>query len=475
VTNLAKQIVALFTCTLGLCVVPRPSFAEPLTRHEALRLALQQNPQVAAARAKEAGARARGDQVDAARFPEVTLTVGLGPGLTAHLVPGTAVQSTENAYGDVGLDDVSLVVGSQLNVVQPIYTFGKIGRREDATGHDLSARRAQTRMTRAQLALEVADIYEGLLFAHAAVLFFEDVSYMLDGAVTSLEERLAGNEPDLNERELLQMQTARHFVVLQLNRAQASVREAEAGLRAYLGQPAETKIELPEEGLEPVASRPSALPELQNLARAARPELAALREGEAALHALADAEAAGALPDIFAMAFASAAYTPGRDLVDTRYVVDPQQHFVPGVLVGARWRWQAGGASARADERRAEADELSHTRAWAEQGIPAEVLRAYEEAERAHGDIATTDAGAKLAKRWVIMAMADNTIGAADSRAVVDSVEAYVTLRVGWMEAKYRYNVWMAKLAAATGSLDRLDGPLYPGKPLKGLEHGSAP
>jgi outer membrane protein TolC len=259
------------------------------------------------------------------------------------------------------------------------------------------------------------------------------------------------------------MQTARSFVALQDARARAAVAQAEAGLRAYLGLAESAPIELPQGSLEPIAVRPSALSELEASARVRRPELTALREGEAALRALADAEAAGALPDVFAMLFASAAYTPGRDLVTTRYVVDPQQHFVPGLLVGARWRWQPGGANARASERRAEAGELAHTRAWAEQGIPAEVRRAFEEAERAYADVATGDAGAKLAKRWVIMALADSSVGAADSRAVVDSVEGYVTMRIGWMEAKYRYNIWMAKLAAATGSLDRLDGPLYPG------------
>lgn len=444
--------------------------AEPLTRRQALRLALQQNPQVAAARAREAGARARADQVDAARLPEVTWTVGVGPGLTAQLVPGSAVESTENAYGDVGFDDVSIVVGSQLNVVQPIYTFGKIGRRGDAVEHELRARRAQTRMTQAQLALATVEIYEGLWLASDAKLFFEDVAHMLDDAIASLEERLAAGEADVHERELLQMQTARSFVALQDARVRAAIAQAEAGLRAYLGLPAATPIELPEGALEPVATRPSALLELESSARAERPELSALREGEAALRALAEAEEAGALPDVFAMLFASAAYTPGRDLVDTRYVVDPQQHFVPGVLVGVRWHWQPGSALARASERRAEASELAHTRAWAEQGIPAEVRQAYEEAERAYADVATSDAGAKLAKRWVIMALADSTVGAADSRAVVDSVEGYVAMRIGWMEAKYRYNVWMAKLAAATGSLDRLDGPLYPGPPAKGAQ-----
>ena len=113
--------------------------------------------------------------------------------------------------------------------------------------------------------------------------------------------------------------------------------------------------------------------------------------------------------------------------------------------------WLAG---ARAAERRAEAAELSQDRSWALSGISAQVQAAFLDAERARRDIAEAGSAAIVAKRWVVMALADNAVGLADSRAVVDSVEAYSRMRVSHMDAKYRYNLAMAQLASGDRTLD---------------------
>jgi outer membrane protein TolC len=117
--------------------------AETLSRGSAIALALSQNPRVAAARAVESQAAARRSQVEAARLPTITATFGVGPSLKARLVPGSAVESTENAYGDVGLGDLSVVALGQLELIQPIYTFGKLDERWRAAGHEIQARQAQ--------------------------------------------------------------------------------------------------------------------------------------------------------------------------------------------------------------------------------------------------------------------------------------------------------------------------------------------
>ncbi len=454
----------LLSIAVGVAASALPARAEPLTRAAAIRMAMAQNPQVAAARAREAGAEARARQVDAAGYPEVTVSVGVGPGLKATLVDGTAARSEEDAY-DFELADVSVVVGSQLEVLQPLYTFGKLGRRDDATRHDRRAREAQTRMTRLEVALEAARLYEGLLFAQDAALFFEDVERQLGDTIESTVERIEDGEPDVSEAELLQLKSARSFALLQLHRANASVRQARGGLRAYLGLSPEAPLELASDRLATLGSEPGQLEQRVREAAANRPELRALSEGASAMRALSAAREADALPDLFALGFLSGAYTPGRDLVRSRYIVDPQQHLVPGLIVGVRWAWQAGRGDARASERRAQAAELEGMLRWAQAGIPAEVRRAYEDAARARLDIAEADKAVKVAKRWVVMATADYTVGLVGSSAVVDAFEAYAGLRVSFMDAQYRFNVAMAELAAATGTLDAEPGALYPGPP----------
>ena len=446
-----------------LCAV-NVSRGEPLTRGGAVARALRQNPQVAAARAAEAQASARRDQAQAARFPTISVTLGTGPSLKARLVPGTAVESTENPYGDVGLDDLSIVLGGQLEVLQPIYTFGKIGHRERAATHEIRARRAQTEMTRAELAVTVAQLYEGLLFARAAESFFLEMERWLARTIEDTRQDLSADS-DITEQDLLRLQTAMAALQISIHQAQAAKRQAEAGIVAYLALPIGTPIEPKEAGFDLLPTAPADRAPLIELALDQRPELRALSEGSAAYQALARAESAGNLPDFFALAFASAAYTPGREAVNTRYVQDPLHGFYPGLLVGARWQITGSMASERAEENEARARELAQTRRWAEMGLPAEVTRAFEDVQRAKKDAEEADKAIGLAKQWVVRASADFAIGLGDAREVTDASSAYVQLRVASFDAKFRHNVALAELARATGTFNGVDGsPFYPAR-----------
>lgn len=437
--------------------------AETLTRQEAIARALRQNPQIAAARARVKQAEAMKGQADAARWPRISVAAGTGPSLQADLVDGTAVGSRESAY-DVEIDDLTITVGAQAGVLQPLYTFGKISHRRDAAEHAIDARQAQTDMTRAEVALEVARLYEGYLFARDATRFFEEVQRMLEPSIQETEQRLEAGKPDVSEKDLLQLQSAMSIAKTQLHRAQAAMQQAEGGIRAYLGMSENETFEPAEPSLEVIPAQPPTYERLVGTAKAQRPELLALREGAAAFNQLAEAEEAGYFPDFFALATATAAYTPGRDLVTSRYVYDPLYHFVPNLIVGVRWTLQGDMPGEKAAEQRAAAMDLQNQRRWAFQGIPAEVRKAYEDVQRASKDIDVASEGVQRAKKWIVRATADYTIGLTESEQVADALEAYALLRVQAIESRYRYNVAMAELAKATGTLAAGGDRLYPGE-----------
>jgi outer membrane protein len=455
----ALRFVAV--CMLGLAPAA-VGHAEPLSRGGAVALALSQNPQLAAARAIEAQSAARRGQVDAAQFPAISVTLGVGPSLKAKLVPGTGALSTENTYGDVGLKDLSVALGGQLEVLQPLYTFGKISQRQVAADHELRARQAQTEMTRAQLAVTVAQLYEGLLFARDAERFFDEIEHWLLRSVESTQRELE-KDTGVREQDLMRIQSALGAVRISLHQAQASRHQAEAGLRAYLALPDAASIEPKEPALVLLPQQVPERGKLVALAHKQRPELRALAEGSAAYTALAEAEAAGKLPDFFALLFASAGYTPGRDFADSRYIRDPLNGFYPGLLVGARWQLTGNMADKRADENTAKATELAQMQRWAKVALPAEVTKAFEDAQRAKADDAAAEQAVATAKRWSVEASADYSVGLGDVRDLTDATQAFVQLRVAAYDAKYRHNIALAELERAIGGFDPAQSnPLYP-------------
>jgi outer membrane protein TolC len=260
------------------------------------------------------------------------------------------------------------------------------------------------------------------------------------------------------------LQAALAGVRLALHQARAGQAQARAGLVAYLGLAPDARIEPREDRLTVVQTFAAPAHRLSASALERRPELDALEQGARAYDSLAAAERAGNLPDVFVMAFATGAYTPGRDLVESRYVVDPLYHFDPGILLGMRWQIQGATASGRSDQRRAQARELRFVKSWAVAGLPAQVEKASQDAERARKDISEARTGANRAKKWMVQANADYVMGLADSQAFVDSTRAYAELRAAELDAMFRYNLAMAELAHATGTIVGDGLGLYPGK-----------
>jgi outer membrane protein TolC len=444
---------------VGVTLLSTVATAAPLTRRRALEIALRRHPEIAAARASVDAMTAEKRQADALRWPAITLDVVVGPAQKAHLVPGTAVQSREDTYS--GLDPTVFFRGD-LQVLQPLYTFGKIGQRRRAGEHGVRARQAEVELTKADVALEVARLYESFLYARDSQRLFEEIDRIVGQAARDTDEKLKKKVADLNEQDLLRLQTAQSLARAGLRQAAAGAHEALAGLMAYLALPAEEVIPV-EDTLMPIAA---ALPDEHTLIDTAlgrRPELAALTEGRAALESLAAAEHAGYYPDFFLLGLVSAAYAVDRDLVRTRYYADPFYHFYPTIVGGLHWTLQGDQPGRRADEQHAQARRLGELRRWAVDGIPAQVRLAREEVERAGRDLEEAGPALDRAKQWLVRATADYDIGLGDSRSVSDAAQGYVLVRTHQLDTRRRWNLSLAELAKSTGTLVTLTGP-YPGK-----------
>jgi outer membrane protein TolC len=395
--------------------------------------------------------RAQKRQADALRWPRISLSLGVVPSLRATLAPGSQVDSVERAT-DYKLGDVRPGFTGDLTIIQPLYTFGKIGQCQRAAELGIGAQTAQARMRQADVAVEGADLYEKYLLARDLERFLEETDHMLVRSIEETQDRLAARAADVSQHDLLRLKTARGPLIVGLHQAQAGTRQAEAGLRAYFGLRDGTAIELADVRLEVIPTGKLALAELVRLAYRDRPELIALADGAAAFDALAQAERSGYLPDIVALGFVSGAYTVDRDAVESRFVYDPARHFVPGIGLGLRWELWGDLAGGRADEQSARAAELRHLERWARTALPADVTNAYEELERARADLPALAEACALAKEWVVRANADYAVGLVDSIALTGAVDAYLTNRLAEFEAVYRFNVALARLSRAIGA-----------------------
>lgn len=433
-----------------------------LSRADVVERVANQNPQVVSARAEVYRRQAQARQVRAARFPTLSVFLAAATGEKANLVDGTAVASERSAY-DFKMSDLTVTLAAQGTIVQPLYTFGKIDDRAEAAAHAGRAAQAQVRMTRESVAFEAAKLYEAHLYAKAMLLFVEDLESIAQSSLEDTEDMLADGSPDVSQNDLLRVKAALSFAKVQHQHAAAGVRQSEAGLRAYLGLRPEQPFKLADEHMTPLSTEPGSLEQLVQLAHDKRPEFEALREAVMAFDKLASAERAAFYPNIALAGYLSAAYTPGRDWITSRYVFDRMGHVLPVAAVVAQWELNWDMPEARAKEVEADRIKYAGQLEWAKQGIPALVTKAYEDVRRARGDLAELKQGVPDTRQWMVRASADYEMGLGGSREITDAAQFYVLLKSSQLDAVYRLNVALAELAQATGTLVGQGGSLYPG------------
>lgn len=439
----------------GVSLSTRPAGADRLSRADVIKRAAH-HPMTEAINSQVDQVRAQKRQADALRWPHISLSLGLVPSLRATLVEGTQADSVERAT-DYKLGDITPGITGELTIIQPLYTFGKIAERQRAAELGIGAQTAQARMRQADVAVEGAELYEKYLLARDLQRFLEDTDHMLLRSIEATQDRLAGNVADVSQHDLLRLKTARGPLIVGLHQAEAGTRQAAAGLRAYFGLRDGTPIEVADDRLEALPAGKLALADLVRRAYSGRPELVALANGAAAFDALAEAERSGYLPDIVALGFVSGAYTVDRDPVESRFVYDPARHFVPGIGLGLRWELWGDLAGARAAEQRAKAAELRQLDRFARTALSADVINAYEELERARADLPAVAAAYASAKEWVVRANADYAAGLTDSITLTNAVDAYVTNRLAELDAEFRFNVALARLSRAIGTVSGSD------------------
>ncbi|MGF1510917.1 MAG: TolC family protein [Myxococcota bacterium] len=471
--ELSWMIAAILACAHSALAQTPAAEAESQTnvvvidRNDAIRRSAQQNPQVTAKSAEILIAEAQIGQVNAARFPTIDFTIGVASSIAATNADGeeNGVRSEESAYDDFNFNQLRPAFIGRLTATQPIYTFGKIGLRGKAAKAGLGAAEAQKNITAADIAIEVAEIYEGHLYAKELRLFAQDIKGVAVRAIEDTKVRLEAGAFDVTEQDRLRLETGLGATELLINQTDAAISQTAEGLRAFLNYPPGTMVQTEEQYLDPVSESPSTMETLIRVAEEKRPEIVALTKGIEAFDHLARAEYAEFYPNIFALGLVSGAYTPDRDFITSRYVVDPFGHFFTGVLVGAQWKLQWDTPKHRADEVRAESFRLTNLLEWAKVGLPAEINRYFQEVRRARKDIDQLKVTLPITKEWVVRATADYGAGFGDSRGVIDAIRAFVLMKNNQLDAVFRLNTNLAQLAKATGTLTD-EGPLflYPGE-----------
>jgi outer membrane protein TolC len=412
-----------------------------------IETALHNNPDIAAAAADVALARAQIDEASANRFGRLHYSQQFGAvnGATGDILEPP--KQNRNAI----LEDLGPFIRGEIELSVPLWTFGKLSAALEAAELGLRSREAGGEVQRAEVILDVKRLYYGLLLSRQLSVVLHDMLGHMDEAVAKTQKRLDGGSSAVTEIDLLKLRAGRAKFAKAVIDVDASSELTQRGLARAMGLPADAVFDIADRRLQPVAVAIGPLADYLAEGVPRRPELGELRAGIAAQSANVEREAAGYLPNLFFAGGFRYAYAPNRTEQSNPFAYDNFNYTFPFVLLGLQWDLSLLQTAARIDQARATLDELRARQRGAESGMALEVQKAYSDLQRARDGMQAAEAGRKAGRGLLILTVANFDLGIGEPEELFKGAGTYTEMSADYFRAVHDYNLAIATLGKAVG------------------------
>ncbi len=422
-----------------------------LSLHEAERMALESSPLLAATNVSLESARARRAQASHARFlPRFNLrnVWGVLPRARGVFTETGVLTSPDTS---TGLSDLRVFTEVELNLVQPVWTFGRLSGLTEAADFGVDAAEAGVTAQRAEVRLQVRKLYWGLLLASELRGIVEDALAEVTSAQESVQVKLDEGSDDVRQTDLFKLQIFRYEVASRHREVVERIRLAESALRAALGIAADVPIGLGTQSLTRLDVALDSLSAYIELAHRSRPEVDQLQAGISARSSLAGSLAGDFRPQLFLGA--QVKMNRAADRFDSRnpFVYNPTNFFRPAVVVGLSWNLNFLQTRDRVRMARFEQEALVARAPLLDAQIRLDVEKAFLAARRAETDISESARALRASGNWLRSEAQTFDLGVGDIKDFIDAFRANGEMRAAHAENIYTFNTALAALSRAIG------------------------
>lgn len=403
----------------------------------------QHHPLMQAARAGLAQFEAKMHQADWAMFP--TFRLEAAATITPE-VTGDALHSDSN------WDVIGIYAKAKLEMVQPIWTFGKITSLQRAAEAGVDVGKQAVEIARWELRTRAAEAWMGRLLGRQLDAILVDGKQWLDKAERRMERLRAEDSNEYDQLEHLRLKTrTAEFYELQANNM-ALMTQATQGLRLLLERPANEEVQLADKTFEPYDFPMLPPDEYVAIAKSSDPQTLIAKNGARAQWALADAKEAEAWPDFFFAGQVALAEATQMEDQDSTFAHDPYHQKTVGGVLGLRWKldvpqriFQTDEARAKARMAEAQADvqedlqEFKVRQLTQELSNKRELLRVYAESQKA-------------AQGWLTATWDTYDAGFGSFRDVMDALVQFYQKKFGYLKLVFDHNLVTWRLSQAIGA-----------------------
>lgn len=434
-------------CVTCLAHAEEPDKSYRLDLPECITMALSQSPRLGASHYEVALAEAKLQEARSGRNPRLELLSISGAVSDAR---GNAVSSPDSV---TDTNDLGPFTRLEIDLVQPVYTFGKIRSYIDAALHGLEAERAKRQQSLDDLVFDVKRLYYSLLLNRDLIDLLSETKDSFQKAHDRFQEIIEDDEGDEDYSML-------DFVKLKVGLAQVSynlqkLRKAErltrAGLLQELGLKPDADFDIRDTKLFPESAEIQPLDHYVAEAFKYRPEWKQLQAGIQARESLVEAAKKRYFPECFVAVPFRYAYAPDRDDQKNPFVHDEFNSIGGGPVFGLRWQFSLGGTRAKLEQARAELRKLLAQKAQASRGFPVDVEKATLEVLEMKERLELMDQARKAARGLVASSAGIRALGVQDLKELFESYGLYAQTTSDYYLAIHAYNLALGSLTKAVG------------------------
>ncbi|MCU1279410.1 MAG: outer membrane protein [bacterium] len=464
---MGARVPLAFVLAVAVLALPRPAAARRYTLAELIAQVNASYSGVQAAREGVEAADAQLSQATRQWWPTGQLTFGFTGSPQVRCVDpvtgkawpqgGNQVRAEQNC---VRTDVVDLRSGEQvlpyhgvafnlgINLVQPLYTFGKIESARRAAQAGVDVARAQVDKDRAEVTFNVTRAYWLLKWARAAQATLDDGISKLKEWVKKINDDIDKGKTTYTDNDLVRIKLALDTAEVTALDVEKALELGLSGVRMLVDDPdadiddSELDMDL---GAEPLAF-------YEDAASTHRPEARMLAAGTEAARAGRSLQLANLLPDFGLAVSFTYAYAQSVDDPANAFMNHPNA-LGAGLSLVLRYNLDvpqrlANRAKAIADERT-----IIARRKQALGGIYIEIQNAWLDARVARRRSELLAHSEKVARGWYNAVDQNMQVGVAESRDLVDAARNFFELRMRHLQSIMDVNMATATLKQAAGVL----------------------
>ncbi len=434
------SLLTLFLTVSAIKVVAQPR-SQRWTLEQCLERALESGPAVHEARAAVQIAANRLAQAKAGRLPRATFT-----GFLSYINGAEGNALTGDTTNDIGPYSEG-----ELEVVQPLYTFGRLRYEIRAAMQGVSARHAATDQARNAVIAAVKEFYYNLLFSRQIKDLLADSQQNFTKALETVEERLDAEEGNVTQQDLLRLRIGLAGVTKNIYAAERAVIVTRGALKRQLGMPLNTPFDIADTCLEPVELQLQPLASYLEQVGQQRPEMAQLEAALEARKAQLHAARSAYYPSFFLASGFRYKVAPNREDQDNPFLKDFNSVSPPGIALGIRWQLDFWMTRAKVAVHLAEVAQAEIQQHNAGSGIALDMQRRYLEVQGNQQKLAVAQTERKAARALLFTSLANFNLGVGEAKEVFNSLGLYTRILSDYYKGIRDFNIAAARLSQATG------------------------